>query len=265
MKGLSPQTEAVFEQISKLECIKDYTLIGGTALSLQLGHRLSEDLDFCRWHKHKREKLWVNWRQIQEELSKIGTVKRNLLAETQCDFLVDGVKITFLDDNKFKEPPMFKKIPFLNNLKLADIGSIGTMKLEVMSRRSTYRDFYDLYCILKTEKVVFDNIIKNTGNYTNHDLSTKGMFITLARAGEVKIEKSFLKLMPVYDIPPSKIQQFFMENAQQYVMDNNKQNKTSLTSIIERVNSNIPKKTIPNKLKNQSFKGFKSNDFEMDL
>ena len=242
MKGLSPQAEVVFEQISKLECIKDYTLIGGTALSLQLGHRLSEDLDFCRWHKRKGEKLWVNWRQIQEELSKIGSTEKNLLAETQCDFLVEGVKITFLDDNRSKEPPMFKKIPFLNNLKLADIESIGTMKLEVMSRRSAYRDFYDLYCILKTENVSFDNIIKNTGNYTNHDLSTKGMFITLARAGEVKIEKSFLKLIPVYDIPPRKIQQFFMEKAQQYIIDHDKQNKKSLTSIIERMNTNIPEK-----------------------
>jgi len=43
MRGLSKHTEEIFEQISKLECIKNYTLIGGTALALQLGHRLSED------------------------------------------------------------------------------------------------------------------------------------------------------------------------------------------------------------------------------
>jgi hypothetical protein len=53
MKGLSQHTEEVFEQISKMECVKNYTLIGGTALALQLGHRLSEDLDFCKWHKSK--------------------------------------------------------------------------------------------------------------------------------------------------------------------------------------------------------------------
>jgi len=46
MKGLSKHTEVVFEQISKMECVKNYTLIGGTALALQIGHRLSEDLDF---------------------------------------------------------------------------------------------------------------------------------------------------------------------------------------------------------------------------
>jgi hypothetical protein len=29
---------------------KDYTLIGGTAISLQIGKRLSEDLDFIDFH-----------------------------------------------------------------------------------------------------------------------------------------------------------------------------------------------------------------------
>lgn len=43
MKGLAPKTEAIFEKISKLDCLRPYTLVGGTALSLQLGTRLSED------------------------------------------------------------------------------------------------------------------------------------------------------------------------------------------------------------------------------
>jgi hypothetical protein len=33
-KSLAPHTGKVFEAISRLECIKPYTLVGGTALSL---------------------------------------------------------------------------------------------------------------------------------------------------------------------------------------------------------------------------------------
>ena len=55
MKGLSQQTEEIFKHISKLKCINNYTLIGGTALALQIGHRLSEDLGFCKWRKSKAE------------------------------------------------------------------------------------------------------------------------------------------------------------------------------------------------------------------
>ena len=46
MKGLAPTHAAGFEAVSKLDCIKPYLLVGGTALSLQMGTRQSEDLDF---------------------------------------------------------------------------------------------------------------------------------------------------------------------------------------------------------------------------
>ena len=39
MKGLAPHTLQVFETVSKLDCIKPYFLVGGTALSLQIGTR----------------------------------------------------------------------------------------------------------------------------------------------------------------------------------------------------------------------------------
>ena len=45
MNGLTKNTEKIFEAVSLLDCIKEYTLIGGTAISLQICKRLSEDLD----------------------------------------------------------------------------------------------------------------------------------------------------------------------------------------------------------------------------
>ncbi len=45
-RGLTSATQEVFEQVSGLECIKDLFLCGGTGQSLQMDHRLSEDLDF---------------------------------------------------------------------------------------------------------------------------------------------------------------------------------------------------------------------------
>ncbi len=44
--GLALQKTLIFDAISKLEFIKPYVLVGGTALSLQLGTRQSEDLDY---------------------------------------------------------------------------------------------------------------------------------------------------------------------------------------------------------------------------
>lgn len=68
MKGLAPHTASIFEAISRLECIKPYVLVGGTALSLQLGTRESEDLDFMSWRQFRNEKREVDWPRIKREL-----------------------------------------------------------------------------------------------------------------------------------------------------------------------------------------------------
>ena len=49
MQGLTENTEKIFEKISLLPCLIGYTLIGGTALALQINKRKSDDLDFCKW------------------------------------------------------------------------------------------------------------------------------------------------------------------------------------------------------------------------
>lgn len=43
MKGLAPQTENLFHRIAALPCLQPFVLVGGTALAMQLGTRLSED------------------------------------------------------------------------------------------------------------------------------------------------------------------------------------------------------------------------------
>ena len=49
LQGLTKNTQKNIEAISLLPSIKDFLLIGGTALSLQIAKRQSEDLDFCKW------------------------------------------------------------------------------------------------------------------------------------------------------------------------------------------------------------------------
>ena len=63
-KGLAPQTQKIFDAITQLDCIKPFVLVGGTALSLQLGTRQSEDLDFMRWKQGSNDKLEVGWPTI---------------------------------------------------------------------------------------------------------------------------------------------------------------------------------------------------------
>ena len=46
LEFMPEKTAWIFNVLAQQSFILKYTLVGGTALSLQAGHRLSEDLDF---------------------------------------------------------------------------------------------------------------------------------------------------------------------------------------------------------------------------
>lgn len=96
LKGLSPETDLVFNAIKRFEIFKDYILIGGTALSLQINHRLSEDLDFCKWQNDPniRNKV-IEWPEIEKNLKLSGSVKTDILDLYQVNFYLNKVKISF--------------------------------------------------------------------------------------------------------------------------------------------------------------------------
>lgn len=62
MKGVKGNTARVFDAIMDLDILEEYILIGGTALSLQIHHRYSEDLDFCKWQNDPK----LRTREIEE-------------------------------------------------------------------------------------------------------------------------------------------------------------------------------------------------------
>ncbi len=97
--GLAPHTGAIIEKISRLECIKPFVLVGGTALSIQLHTRQSEDLDFQRWKQGKDDTLDIGWPNIQRQLATVGEIQAvDVVGFDQVTFIVSGVKT----DNFFK-------------------------------------------------------------------------------------------------------------------------------------------------------------------
>lgn len=206
MKGVTENTEKIFQSLSTLECIKPYVLAGGTALSLQLNARKSEDLDFMKWRTTKSEKMEVAWHRIEKELSSIGNVElKDILDIDHVAFVVSGVKLSFYASPKYS--PVSEPIHYLNNILLADIKSIGAMKMEVMLRRSNFRDYYDIYSILKAGYDIQD-MISLALTYSGHRLKAKNLLAMLTNGKRFKREKNFDLLEPVYDVSSNEIEDF---------------------------------------------------------
>lgn len=206
-KSLAPHTGEVFEAISRLECIKPFTLVGGTALSLQIEKRQSEDLDFMKWLSKRGEKPDVNWPAIKRELESIGEIKAYEVGDFNLvSFNFEGVKLTFYAAPR-KAIPTMQRIPYLNNLYLADIESIGAMKMEAMLRRAKFRDYYDIFSILM-EGGDIKKMISAALEHSEHKLRTRGLLAMLTNGNRFVRERGFLELQPVYDVSPLEIQEF---------------------------------------------------------
>ena len=203
MEGLAPHTSSLFEAISLLDCIKPYTLVGGTALSLQLHTRESEDLDFMSWRTDKNEHREVDWPQIKRQLSMIGSIDNcDILDLDHVEFVVSGVKISFYANPNYS--PLKEKVHCINNIYLADKCSIGAMKMEVMLRRSKFRDYYDFFSLLEAGESL-EEMMSVALKYSGHRLKSKNLIAMLTRADRFIEDSNFKSLNPRYEVTPDDI------------------------------------------------------------
>jgi len=90
-KGLTTQSLKVFEAIKKSDLLQEYILIGGTALSVQIYNRFSEDLDFCKWQDNpETQNKEVNWPELEKFLKTIGNVRTDISKLTRYSVFYPG-------------------------------------------------------------------------------------------------------------------------------------------------------------------------------
>jgi hypothetical protein len=133
---LSKNTRIVLERIVPI--VAPFYLAGGTALALELGHRISVDLDFfC--------KDTFSVPLLIEKLNTIGNLKIDDQSENTFNGILDGVKISFF---YYPYPLLFEKKEY-KGIMLADEKDIGAMKIQAISGRGNKKDFVDLFVLLK--------------------------------------------------------------------------------------------------------------------
>jgi len=139
LKCLLPNTETLLlKMIDGCAFLDKYVLVGGSALTLYLCHRKSEDLDFFTYDDS------FDKREIFKYIKQFENKEILNQTDEQVDLLLDGVKVTFFNAQwSFLKP---KKIEKFN---LSSIESIAAMKINVLFLRAKYRDYYDIYFLVK--------------------------------------------------------------------------------------------------------------------
>ena len=132
----------LLKKISEVVSIDNCYMVGGTALSLQLGLRESYDFDFCVKNEFNNEILL-------EELKSIGNVEVIQNQKGTCDVLLNGVQVSFFYYPPNKVLADFTKAEEIPQLNIASVLDIAVMKLIAIGGRGAKKDFFDLYNIIE--------------------------------------------------------------------------------------------------------------------
>ena len=133
-------TKEQLELLPVVGCfLKDFGLVGGTAIALHIGHRESIDFDMFSFKSFGNLEI----RNKVAKKTKIDNVIVDKLGE--FTFLINGVKMTF-----FHYPFAIKFTEnFGYSVKLPDLLTLAAMKAYALGRRPKWKDYVDLYFILK--------------------------------------------------------------------------------------------------------------------
>lgn len=136
---LTPAARRLLPKLSEVEQLRDFYLVGGTALALYLGHRISIDFDFFT------KKTFPG--NIIDNFSVVNHNHLQVLSKYKgsVEFVLDGVKI-FLWENYY---PLIRDLDQFHSLRIAQPVDVGLLKIVALEGRSTWKDMVDLFFLDK--------------------------------------------------------------------------------------------------------------------
>ena len=141
---LSKDAKESLALLGKSKFLQDAYMAGGTALALQIGHRLSHDFDFFTAKEFNENILVQRIKKLIPEFQ---------LERTEWGTILGYIEKTSFSLFYYTYPLLFKTHNFLG-VSIADIKDIAPMKIAAISDRGTKRDFIDLYFIIEIEKIL---------------------------------------------------------------------------------------------------------------
>ena len=197
---MTPNTGNVLIALAEINELQDFTLVGGSALSIHLQHRVSEDLDFFSWY---RESDYVKTELILNKISKDFSLTILNNYREGMDVKINGVKVTFQTYNweKLKERENLLKNLFIGRLEL-----LTAMKINTLSLRAKFRDYYDLY-IIANKAFDIKKIYDISAEYIP-GITRKIFAMQIVYTGDIE-EENINHLKPKYNISIDDIRIYF--------------------------------------------------------
>ncbi len=194
-KTLLPDTLRAIQLASGVSEIKQAYLAGGTSLALQIGHRISVDLDFFIRHEFNEEALAA-------KLAAFPKFVRNGTAQWTVWGKIGRTKFSIF---YYEYPLLEPTVPF-ENIQLASLADIAAMKIHALEDRGTRRDFVDVYFL--AQKYTLEEML---GFYQKKYAVLEDHLYSILRALDYFEDAEQEKQMPqmLADVSWEKVKEYF--------------------------------------------------------
>lgn len=143
---VSPDLKSVLKIVMDSDILKPFRLVGGTSLSLQLGHRISIDIDLFTDSDYGS----LNFEDIETFLkSKFSfIVFSSELTSFGKSYFIGSSENNAVKLDVFYSDPFIDDELLIDNIRLASLKDITAMKIEVIQNGGRKKDFWDLHELL---------------------------------------------------------------------------------------------------------------------
>lgn len=181
--------------------------MGGTGQSLQMSHRLSEDLDF--------ELIGLRKERPELDMGAIIDEIKSTFPDARVEILGEDHFLVFINEGKVKlsfyrpeNPVKTMKVGWqYNNVKVPTLQELLGMKLYALCMRAVFRDYYDVYCLLKAG-CGLDEAISYASYLSRHTIRSKTMYTRLLSPQLFRKDEDFSRMSPLHDVSAEEIRDY---------------------------------------------------------
>jgi hypothetical protein len=182
---------------------REFYLVGGTAIALQVGHRKSIDFDFFKMSD-------LNTKRTQKKIdtAKIPYTIERRLGE-QINLVMNSVKITF-----FQYPYAIEADVYFEKIfRMPDLLTLAALKAYDWARK--WKNYVDLYFLLRNHYTL-DQVVQKADSLFGQMFSGKLFRTQLAFHKDIDYSEP-VEYMPGFEITKQEIKDFLIDKSLQEI------------------------------------------------
>lgn len=179
---------------------KNFGLVGGTAIALHIGHRESIDFDMFSPEEFSNSRVRNIFSRVGKKFDRVFRDEKG-----QFTFVVDGVQMTF-----FHYPfPVEYSESFEKIARIPPLLTLAAMKAFALGRRAKWKDYVDLYFIMRDFHPLSD-IVEKTEYIFGTEFNAKLLREQLSYFDDIDYSDT-VAFKPGFEVPDEEIKKKLAE------------------------------------------------------